>query len=38
MVCEVVATAEVKLNVTFGFTVIVPDKDCEEQPPVVVTV
>ena len=37
-VCAVVAAAEVKLNVTFGLTVIVPDKDCEEQPPVVVTV
>jgi hypothetical protein len=37
-VCAVVAAAEVNDKVTPGFTVIVPDKDCELQPPVVVTV
>ena len=34
----VVAAAEVKAIVAFGFTVIVPPRLAEEQPPVVVTV
>ena len=38
MVCAVVAAKDVNVKVTFGSTVIVPDKVCDEQPPVVVTV
>lgn len=37
-VCEVVETAEVNVNVTFGVTVIVPFKVAVPHPPVVVTV
>ena len=37
-VCVVVAAAEVSVNVTLGFTVIVPVSVCVPHPPVVVTV
>ena len=37
-VCVVVAAAEVSVNVTLGFTVIVPVSVCVPHPPVVDTV
>jgi hypothetical protein len=37
-VCDVVAGAELNVNVAAAVTVIVPDKLCDEQPPEVVTV